>query len=297
MICKNCAIVVGNAHLLAPFEMSISISIAGGEREIGRRSYRFSEEHPPMMSDLFNGTPQLYRGSSFVVEELLDLDFAISNQQLVQTYFDYFTPRKKIGNYLVAPRGSNLDRLSEVDSGLISSENIQIRRYRNFTIQGHPDAPVGAGERIHLDDCNILLQATGAVVPPLSVPSYKLATHTNVLVGQQFWERASLENAEFQPSISTFGFFLFPGVYFVGATYSASVINTINVVPNPAIEAVCEIPSTCDEQFAAFLATSNFFAATAEELVVRFGCTPVIRQFVSPIDPACQRDYYFCESA
>lgn len=234
------------------------------EENIGGFSTGFtgSQEFPVnnlaaiQFSQIFNGTPQLYAGSSFTVEEVVEIGVLINNPRAIDVDFRWYPPKKYMGTWTLFDQVSSFGTYPE-DRGFLEDFSTKIRRYSTYVIQANADIPIAVHEQSAIDDCNFNLVSVEVGVPPLQIQGSGLFTPIAVLKSRNTLTKVPLLNRPFIGRIKTIGLYIDPGCELTFINYKARVINGISVdLPNfPLTPCNVAPPSNCDSAYQAWLLT------------------------------------------
>lgn len=212
---------------------------------------------PIDFSDIFGGIPQLYAGSSFTVEEVIEFGCLIKTPELIDVDFRWYPPKKYLGTWTIFDQVSAFGTSPE-DRGFIEDTICKIRRYSVYVIQGNANVPIAVHEQSSIDNCNFYLGEVGLNLPPINVSVQPLIFNEAVLKSRHTLQRVPLVDRNFIAKIKTIGFHIDPGAELTFVNYKCRVINAISVDLPPFPITVCDVaPQSCNGLFANFLQDFN----------------------------------------
>jgi len=244
-------------------------------------------------SDIFDGIPQYYPGSTIQVQELLRINVDVENERLVGRSKGWFDDSLRLGTYQILSPTLGDIFVREGDYGYITNQSFEISRISNYTVTANPDVIVAKHEQIALDNCNFYLTPEVYLFPgnPVPQPGQRLYNQNPVLLGSVSLSRAPLLDRPFNRQIGGVGLYLSPGVVGINTVYKVAVINAIYVdyesTPIPACEF---LQASCEAQLDAYIAefVTQYESREACEAVHGVsGCFSV--PWVCPTDPTFVR--------
>jgi len=161
----------------------------------GAGAHGKSFDSPIMFSEIFDGVPQFYKGSTIFVQEILTIISQIDpgKEHLVDRDMRWFDPKIYLGTYqLSALLSSPLEPEAEGGQGFLTNSAHQIKRYSNYTITADPDTPFGIGDLFKVDNCNFQLVGSSLEVAGASVSIQVPRTSDVQFVGTITNEKAPL---------------------------------------------------------------------------------------------------------
>lgn len=217
-----------------------------------------------LFSEIFNGVPQFYPGSSFLVEEVFEAKFEIYRPELIDIDFRWNPSKEYIGTWTLSDTLPS-DGLSSEDTGFIIYTSLKLKRYSFYTIQANADVQVAEYGFGKIDNCNFLLNSEALVLPPQIGLQQKLSIDDGVFKYRHAIEKAPLIDRVFLPKIRYVGLYVNVGAGIVESRYTARVINGISAdMPSfPITNCLTVLDSFCDIALQEFLALPpNFPTAT-----------------------------------
>lgn len=253
------------------FEESLNIppgSLSGGKELL------VNNLQPILFSQVFSGTPQLYAGSSFTVEEVLEIGLLVTDENVIDVDFRWYPPKLYLGNWTIFDNISAFGTFVE-DRGFLEDTITKIRRYSTFTIQANANVPVAEFEGGAVDNCNFFLNLIGVELPIFSGSQGVLQVNDSVFKTRQSLQKVPLIDQEFVGRIKTLGLYIYEGCAISYVDYKCRVINAISV-DLPAFPGTpCNIlpGATCEILYQEFLETNvqPAFFATEGEAIARAG--------------------------
>ncbi len=199
-------------------------------------------ESPILFSDIFDGVPQFYAGSTIFLQEILTIisDIKIGSEHLVDVDMRWFQPKVYYGTYqLTALLTTPLEPEGEGGQGFITNQIIQIKRYSSYTITANPSTPFGTSDAFRIDNCNFELEEVtldlGAGEFTVTRPKYS----DNMLVGVGTNQKAPLADTEYNQFFTSVGLYYNPGCKGVVINHRVSVINVVYTDFEPYPDVVC----------------------------------------------------------
>lgn len=199
-------------------------------------------ESPILFSEIFDGVPQFYAGSTICVQEILTIisNIQIGKEHLVDVDMRWFNPKVYFGTYqLTALINTPLEPEGEGGQGFITNQTIQIKRYSNYTITANPNNPISVGNAFKIDNCNFELEevtvSVGTVEITTTLPKYR----ENLLTGLSTNEKAPLADTEYNQFFTSIGLYYNPGCEPVALNHRVAVINVVYTDFLPYPDVVC----------------------------------------------------------
>jgi hypothetical protein len=194
----------------------------------GSQEFPVNNLNPIQFSQIFNGVPQLYAGSSFTVEEVIEFGVLINNQSAIDVDYRWYPPKKYMGTWTIFDQLSVFGTYPE-DRGFIEDDITKVRRYSTYVIQANADIPIAVHEQSAIDDCNFELGSVQIGVPPVTVEGSRLTSPEAVLKSRHTLSRVPLLDRPFIGRIKTIGLYVDLGCELTFVNYKARVINGISV--------------------------------------------------------------------
>jgi hypothetical protein len=234
------------------------------------------------LSQIFSGLPQLYAGSSFVIEEIFEGEIVMLEPQLIDTDFRWFPPKRYFGTWTVSDTLPGFG-ISPEDRGFIDSEIFKIKRYSTFVIQANANVTIAEHEEGAIDNCNFLLNSLGVEIPPFSGSQQVLEKDEAVFRLRTTIRNVPLQDRIFLPKLRFVGLYVNVGAVLTKAKYTARIINGVSVdlPPFPATACTATPPANCPLQFA------NFLSSAPGQYDSQLACE-------ASEDVPCQQDVYVC---
>jgi hypothetical protein len=224
----------------------------------GSREFPVNNLGDIQFSQIFNGVPQLYAGSSFTVEEVIEFGVLINNPEVIDVDLRWYPPKKYMGTWTIFDQVSAFGTYPE-DRGFIEDNITKVRRYSTYVIQANADVPIALHEQSAIDDCNFIQTSVGAIIPPFDFEVQPLAVHEAVLKSRNTLTKVPLLNRSFIGRIKTIGLYVDLGCELTFINYKARIINGISVDLPEFPLTVCSVAPLfdCDAEFTNFLAAQN----------------------------------------
>jgi hypothetical protein len=258
-----------------------------------------------LFSEIFNGVPQLYPGSSFEVEEVFEATIEILRPELIDTDFKWFPPKRYFGSWTISDTLPGFGVSSE-DRGFIESEVFKIKRYSTFVIQANADVPIAAYEESAIDNCNFFQINATVPTPPIPVGAGVLGINNSVFKSRETLRKVPLIDRVFLPKLRFVGLYVSLGSVLTSASYKARIINGISVNLPPFGFDVCTLvpAQNCEQLFNAELINQQGFATQAEAIAYNVANCPIPPNqsssvvpvpWTCPLNPADIRTIYLPE--
>ncbi len=224
----------------------------------GSREFPVNNLDPIQFSQIFNGTPQLYAGSSFTVEEVIEFGVLINNPEAISVDLRWYPPKKYMGTWTIFDQVSVFGTYPE-DRGFIEDFTTKVRRYSTYVVQANANVPIAVHEQSAIDDCNFQLVTVNVGVPPVAVSGSGLFSPESVLKSRHTLQKVPLLDRPFIGRIKTIGLYVDLGCELTFINYKCRVINAISVdLPEFPLTVCNALPASgCPEQFAAFIQAEN----------------------------------------
>jgi hypothetical protein len=216
------------------------------------------------LSQIFSGLPQLYAGSSFVIEEIFEGEVVMVEPQLIDTDFRWFPPKRYFGTWTISDTLPGFG-ISPEDRGFIDSEIFKIKRYSTFVIQANADVVIAEHEQGAIDNCNFLLNSLGVEIPPFSGSQQVLEKDIAVFSLRTTLRNVPLQDRIFLPKLRFVGLYINVGAVLINAKYTARIINGVSVdLPAFPATGCTAVASSCEVLFEQYLATLNTNTAVTQ---------------------------------
>lgn len=209
----------------------------------GSGAHGKSLDTPIMFSEIFDGVPQFYKGSTIYVQEILTIisQIDIGKEHLVDKDMRWFDPKIYLGTYqLSALLSTPLEPESEGGQGFLTNSAHQIKRYSNYTITADPDTPFGIGDLLRVDNCNFELVGTAIEVAGASVSVQVPRTNVGMMVGIVTNEKAPLRDIAYNQFFKSIGLYYNPGCRGVVLNHRVAVINVVTTDFLPYPNTICQ---------------------------------------------------------
>jgi len=193
-------------------------------------------------SQIFDGAPQFYTGSSIEVAEELTLGTRIipGLDHLVDVDMRWYTPKTYMGTYQYS---SNFVGIYSDDSqGYINDIYQTITRRSRYTVTSDPSVPTGIGEQFKLDNCNYQLGEITATIGGVGVKLQTPTSNDNLFRGVITDTSPPLKlTAKYNPFFVSVGLYLYPGCEFLSATQKIRIINVVPASLTPYPDFSCTL--------------------------------------------------------
>jgi hypothetical protein len=212
------------------------------------------------LSQIFNGLPQLYAGSSFVIEEIFEGKIEMLSPELIDTDFRWFPPKRYFGTWTISDTLPGFG-ISVEDRGFIDSEVFKIKRYSTFVIQANAGVSIAEHEEGAIDNCNFLLDSVGIEIPPLTGSIQVLRKQEAIFKMRTTLRNVPLLDRVFNPKLRFVGLYVNVGAVLTEAKYIARIINGVSVdlPPFPPTPCTTVTEFDCAGEFSQFLIEQNSF--------------------------------------
>lgn len=251
----------------------------------GGQEFAVNALNPILFSQIFNGVPQLYAGSSFTVEEVIEIGTLVNSPELIDTDFRWYPPKQYLGTWTLFDQVSAFGTYPE-DRGFIEDTITKIRRYSTYVIQANANVPIAVHEQSAIDGCNFQLISVQVGSPPLQVEGSALFDPVAVLKSRNTLTRVPLIDQPFNSRIRTIGLHIDPGAELTSINYKCRVINAISVdLPEfPITLCFYAPPSNCPLLFATFV--SNGLVSAVDGLIYTTQAAAEAARLLLPVLPA-----------
>ncbi len=192
---------------------------------------KFGQSLPTSITftDIFDGTPQFYAGSTILVQEILDIVTTIvpGLEHLVDIDKRWFSNKEYLGTYQFNLTTGYTENEFEGGSGFLTSQLQRFKRYSTYTIVAAPDTPVAISSTFTIDNCNYQLGKIGATIAGVAVELQTPLTNENLFKGRNSLQKAPLRNANYNPFFIDVGLFLNPGCQPIRLYHTVQIINVV----------------------------------------------------------------------
>lgn len=256
------------------FEFVADVSLYNGNRSV---EIPINNLGTILFSQIFSGTPQLYAGSSFTIEEILEIGIINIEPQLISVDFRWYPPKFYYGTWTLFDQVSGFGTNPE-ERGYIEDDLLILKRYSTYTIQANPDVPFGYIGDHAIDDCNFRLKIAAATIPPLTVGDTYPSVASSIFRIRRSISKVPLIDQTFPAKIKTVGLYINEGAELASLRYKVAVINTIDTDFAPFPVSACSPGSSqeCANDFNTFLGSSPdrlLTYAAAEMYITQYGIT------------------------
>jgi len=256
------------------FEYDANLAVTG---KTGSVEIPINNLQPINLSDIFDGLPQFYAGSTFCIEEVLEIGCVPVDAKLIDVDFRWYPSKYYFGTWTLFDKVSSFGTNPENRGYIEDSINI-IKRYSYFTIQGNPDVPIAFLEESAIDDCNFRLQVASITLPPVTLGQTYPEIANSIFKGRHTLQRVPLTDRRFYPQIGTVGLYVNVGAELTYVNYKAAVINAVDVDLAAFPVSACSPASGayCDLAFGEFIGSSSDRFVTigeAESYIITQGTT------------------------
>lgn len=268
-----------------------------------------------LFSEIFNGVPQFYPGSSFDVEEIFEATFFVYRPELIDIDFRWNPSKVYIGTWRLSDTLPS-EGMSPEDEGFITYDTLKLKRYSRYTIQANADVEISEYGFGSIDNCNFLLSQDSVNYQPTpnAIPLPPTQIGNGLLINDSTFkyrnaiEKVGLIDRVFIPKIRYVGLYVNVGAGITSAKYTARVINGISVdLPSFPIQTCTTLPpDSCELLYNNFLAQGQISSAdgiryptfglaeSARLLLPPVPATSTLPgSFVCPNSPFTIYDYFF----
>jgi hypothetical protein len=276
------------------YHFEYAFPIASGA---GKHAYLFA--NPILFSQIFDGIPQFFQGSTFRVQEILTIlsDDIIGDPRARRTDRTWFEDKQYIGTYQLSKSTTLISGMTIGDEGYINYPKIKISRYSDYTITASPDTPIGIANFSQINDCNFRLKEITLNIPPLSVSRIVPDTSQALLSATHSTSRVPLKDKIYNSFFGGVGLYYHEGYSPIGIEHDIAIINTIEADLEPFASVPCS-PSepSCEIAFAQFIAAGPCTVATTQAQLIGPQCPSnsgaTEQTWVCPSDPNYTQQYW-----
>jgi len=197
---------------------------------------------PINFSQIFDGSPQFYSGSTIELQEVLTINSQVipSQAHLVDVDHKWFDPKIYMGTYqLSALFAEGLETEGEGGQGYLTNYISKIKRYSRYTITADPGVAIATGDVLTIDNCNFGLKTVALSVGPLTVEASVPVQNQSLLTGYVSRQRAPLKDAVYNQFFKSVGLYFNPGCEPLSMFHEVKVINAITTDYNPYPTVTC----------------------------------------------------------
>lgn len=198
---------------------------------------------PILFSQIFDGAPQFYLGSTIHVQEILEIESAIiiGKEHLVDVDFKWFQPKKYIGTYQFEAGLTSILNEGENGQGFLTNEKHTFIRRSQYTITANPDVPIAYEQTFLVDNCNFEIVEAGVTFGGAEISIQRPLRNESMFQGKISQTRVPLSDAQYNQFFNTIGLYYNPGCTLTSLTHRVQVINSIQAAFLPYPEFTCEI--------------------------------------------------------
>jgi hypothetical protein len=203
-------------------------------------------------SQIFTGVPLFYHGSVVQVQEILTIFTEIFDERLVDINYEYFTPKKFLGNWQA--NGLATTPFNHEDAGLLWEEEQQIKRYSTYTITANPNQPQTLADGGTINQCNFQLIGAEVGTPLGSISAQEPFKSKDIFNIENYRKPATLADTPYNQKLGSCGFYVSPGARIYKVRQDISIINDIYIADIAWTPRLCELGEiTCDQALVNYL--------------------------------------------
>jgi hypothetical protein len=220
------------------YEFTISFAEGEGSGAVGRIL-----PSPILFSEIFDGTPQFYAGSTIFVQEVLEVlsNIIIGKEALVDVDFKWFDPKVYIGTYQFGDVIRGQQPQSEMGEGFLTNRKQTFIRRSSYTITANPATPIAYNKVFTVDNCNFETVEAGIEFGGASITIQKPLRNENIFNGKISESRAPLVDTSYNQFFNTIGLYYNPGCEPIQINHRVQIINALQTDFLPYPEFTCEI--------------------------------------------------------
>lgn len=221
-----------------PYEYIFSPSSGGGEEKTG-----LFLPTPILFSEVFEGAPQFYTGSTIYVQEVLNIKSGIvsGKEKFVDADFRWFDPKIYLGTYQFGTIVTGIENENEKGQGFLTNQNHVFVRRSAYTIAANPDTPIAYEQTFTVDNCNFETITAGIEFGGAELEIQRPLRNKNMFTGKISQSRAPLADGIYNQFFFGIGLYMNPGCELLQITHRVQVINALQTDFNPYPEFTCEI--------------------------------------------------------
>lgn len=200
-------------------------------------------ESPIAFSEIFDGTPPFYAGSTIFVQEILTIisDIEFGKEHLVDVDMRWFNSKVYYGTYqLSALSELGLEPENEGGQGYLTNQVTVIKRYSSYTIAANPNVPFGIGEKLRIDNCNFEIEEYTLDLGVGEITRSRPINNEAMMVGILTNEKAPLADTEYNQFFTSYGLYYNPGCYVSAVNHRVGIINVVYTDFTPYPDVVCQ---------------------------------------------------------
>jgi hypothetical protein len=184
---------------------------------------------PINFSQIFDGTPQFYVGSSIEVQEILTITSEVIPDQahLVDVDFRWFQPKTYYGTYQLEGLLGGVEDEGAGGQGFLTNFSQKFIRRSQYQIAANPDTPVAYSDVFLVDNCNFQTKEISVFVGGATLSVNTPITNNAMFTGKISKQRAPLQDREYNQFFKSLGLYYNPGCELISVNHKVSIINTI----------------------------------------------------------------------
>lgn len=265
----------------------------------GSREFPINNLGDIQFSQIFNGVPQLYAGSSFTVEEVIEFGVLINIPEAISVDFRWYPPKKYMGTWTLFDQVSAFGTYPE-DRGFIEDFTTKVRRYSTYVIQANANVPIAMHEQSAIDDCNFSLVSVEVGLPPIQVQGSGLYDHVAVLKSRDTLSKVPLSDRPFIGRIKTIGLYIDLGCELTFINYKARIINGISVDlpafpltvcsagdPIQSYDCAAEFQTYMQSNYGPYIGTAIFFSLGDAQAYATSQNLPTTAYYIDAVNYNC----------
>jgi len=198
---------------------------------------------PILFSEIFDGVPQFYSGSTINCQEILTIEcnIRIGEERFVDADFRWFDPKVYFGTYQFGDLISGLQSEQELGQGFLTNRKHFFVRRSSYEIIANPDTPFGFEEVFVVDNCGFETSEIGIEFGGASLTVQRPLRNEALFQGKISKTRAPLKDATYNQFFGQIGLYLNPGCELIRITHRVQIINNIQADFLPYPEFTCSL--------------------------------------------------------
>jgi hypothetical protein len=198
---------------------------------------------PILFSQIFDGTPQFYSGSTIEVQEILQItsQVIIGMEQFVDVDFKWFEPKIYYGSYQLVGLTAGIEDENQGGQGFLTNYIHKFIRRSSYQIVADPSVPIAEESSLIIDNCSFQLRGISAMFGGAEISLNSPLQNESLFQGKISRQRAPLKDATYNQFFKSIGLYYNPGCELVGINHRVQIINVVSTDLSPYPNFSCSL--------------------------------------------------------
>jgi hypothetical protein len=209
----------------------------------GEGKYGILLPTPILFSEIFDGAPQYYTGSTIHLQEVLEIEseIIVGKERFVDVDLKWFDSKIYFGTYQFGDPLRGQETVNERGEGFLTNRKHVFIRRSDYTVTANPDTPIAMEQVFTVDNCNFEIVEAGIEFGGAEISIQRPLRNANMFNGKISQTRAPLKDGAYNQFFNSIGLYYNPGCAHVQITHRVQIINAIQTDFLPYPEFTCEI--------------------------------------------------------